>query len=254
MIPIIPDIQLINAGLSYQQHSVFKHVNLSIPAGQKLALLGASGVGKTSFLRMLAGLSSEHECIEGSIITSNGDAIQQQIAYMAQQDLLLPWLTTLDNVLLSLKLRSSSSAESNRKTSFAHDLLKQAGLWEAIQLYPHQLSSGMRQRAALVRTLLEEKPLVLMDEPFSALDTITRFHLQNLTCQLLGDKTLIFITHDPAEALRLADVIYLMHGSPANIELMAAPSGCSPRDLQQADIMKLHAELFSQLVQLGEAS
>jgi putative hydroxymethylpyrimidine transport system ATP-binding protein len=249
-----PDIHIINAGLSFQQQTIFHGLNLSIPARQKLALLGASGVGKTSFVRMLAGLTAKDAAISGQINCSNHLPLSQQIAYMAQQDLLLPWLTTLDNVLLTLKLRRHTVNEKLLKKEFANKLLKEVGLFEASTLYPHQLSSGMRQRAALVRTLLEEKPVVLMDEPFAALDTITRFHMQNLSSKLLRDKTVIFITHDPAEALRLADTIYLMHGTPAKIELIATPKGHTPRSLDQATNTALHAKLFAQLVQLDQSA
>jgi putative hydroxymethylpyrimidine transport system ATP-binding protein len=249
---VIPDIHLIDTGLSYRNKAVFAHIQLFIPAGTRLALLGASGVGKTSFLRMLAGLASPDESISGTIQTNNNILLQNQIAYMAQQDMLLPWLTTFDNAALSLKLRRYSSQDKTRKIERAHQLLEQAGLGSAKDLFPHQLSGGMRQRAALVRTLMEEKPIVLMDEPFSALDTITRFHLQNLASNMLSDKTIIFITHDPVEALRIADHVYLMEGAPANIELIATPRHAAPRDMHDQENIKLHADIFARLTAVEE--
>lgn len=244
---MIPDIYLKNVSLSFRHQPVFCGINLHIPAGKCMALLGASGVGKTSLLRMLAGLTTNHETISGSIKTNNHIPVHQQIAYMAQQDLLLPWLTTLENAALSLKISPHSRQDISRKIDLAHHLLEEAGLSHAKHLYPHQLSGGMRQRTALVRTLVQEKPIVLLDEPFSALDTITRHHLQNLAMKLLSGKTIFFITHDPAEALRIADQIYLMDGSPANIHLIAEPSSHTPRDLHTQANIGLHAEIFARL-------
>lgn len=233
------DIHVVNLSLSYQEKFIFLDLNLSIPFGSKIAILGKSGIGKTSLLRLFAGLTTDGVTVSGTILNGHGKPIHQQIAYMAQQDLLLPWLTTLQNVLLQFKLHRYSKIEYKRKVFLAEHLLKQSGLENAKNFYPHQLSSGMRQRAALVRTLLTEKPIILMDEPFSALDTITRYHLQNLTRDLIRDKTHIFITHDPAEAVRLANQIYMMEGNPATIKLLTTSSD---------------AEIFAQLVRMDAAS
>lgn len=250
---MIPDIHLKNVSLSFRNQAVFCGINLHIPAGKCVALLGASGVGKTSLLRILAGLTTHDEQITGTIHTDNQIPVSQQIAYMAQQDLLLPWLTTLENITLSLKLSPHTRRDITRKTALAHDILEQAGLSDAKGLYPHQLSGGMRQRTALARTLVQEKPIVLLDEPFSALDTITRYHLQNLALTMLKGKTIVFITHDPAEALRLADSIYLMEGSPANINLLSEPSTCTPRAMHEQENIDVHTEIFKRLA-AGAAS
>ena len=244
---MIPDIHLVRAGLSYRHHIIFNDINLHIPAGSTLALLGASGIGKTSLLRMLAGLTTSAETIQGHIKMSNNINIDTQIAYMAQQDLLLPWLNVLDNVMLPLKLCRHTSKDNRKGETFAENLLERAGLASAKKLFPHQLSGGMRQRTALVRTLIQEKPVILMDEPFSALDTITRYHLQNLALEMLRNKTIIFITHDPIEAIRLADNIYLMEGSPATIKHIASPKSAAPRDIHDDINIKLHAEIFTRL-------
>src|SRR5690606_33893258 len=114
-------------------------------------------------------------------------------------------------------------------------------------------SGGMRQRTALVRTLLEEKPIVLMDEPFSALDTLTRMQLQTIAHDMLRDKTVIMITHDPQEALRLGDEIYLMHGTPASLTLLAKPASTTPRDIREPAYHQLQADLYQSLLTTTES-
>src|SRR3990167_3228776 len=123
-----------------------------------------------------------------------------------------------------------------------------------MHLYPHQLSGGMRQRVALVRTLMEEKPIILMDEPFSALDAITRYKLQALAVDLLKEKTVFFITHDPSEALRLAHIIYIMQGRPAFLKPVAHLSSAIPRELTDPETSKLQTDLFHQLANMSDAS
>ena len=249
-----PDIHLRDVGLAYHDKTVFSHIDLDIPAGTKLALLGPSGVGKTSLLRLLAGLTTTGETVSGVIKTSNTIPLHKQIAYMSQQDLLLPWMTVYQNATLGMKLRFHQKQQATRKKNLANKLLTQAGLTHAKDLYPHQLSGGMRQRTALVRTLLQEQPVVLMDEPFSALDTITRHHLQNLTCDMLQDQTVIYITHDPSEALRIADQIYLMCKTPPYCKLIAEPLSPIPRDSYATDTMQLQATIFTQLNEMEKCA
>lgn len=107
----------------------------------------------------------------------------------------------------------------------------------------------MRQRVALVRTLMENKPIILMDEPFSAVDAITRYKLQELAVHLLKDKTVLFITHDPMESLRLADKIYIMHHQPAQLKLVAQLASHAPRALNHPELMQLQAQLFHELAE-----
>ncbi len=250
----IPNLTIENAALAYNNNPVFSQVNLSLPAGQWIGLLGPSGVGKSSLLRMMAGLTISTGQSTGHLYADNGIPICQQIAYMAQTDLLLPWLNVLSNATLSLKLRQHTRKEYREKINKATLLLEQVGLSHALSLYPSQLSGGMRQRVALVRTLMENKPIVLMDEPFSALDAITRYKLQALAAALLKDKTVLFITHDPTEALRLAHEIYIMQGQPASLKHIACLSSAIPRELTDPDLIKLQALLFQELTQAGEAA
>jgi len=241
-----PTISIKNLHFAYDKKTLFKDLNLTLPAGKWLGLLGVSGVGKSSLLRLIAGINPPQENYSGNISSDNAVPLHQQIAYMAQTDLLLPWLNVLANALLGVKLRGQTSHFSALETR-AKSLLTQVGLVEAMHLYPHQLSGGMRQRVALVRTLLEDKPVILMDEPFSALDTITRYNLQTLAAELLKNRTVLFVTHDPLEALRLADEIYLLAGSPAILQKFADLTSQTPRDLASPEIIHLEAKLFAEL-------
>lgn len=242
-----PAIHLNDVGLSYQHKAVFSHINLEIYPKEWLAILGTSGVGKTSLIRLLAGLCCKQETITGTISTNNNQPLAKQVAYMAQQDMLLPWLNAFDNAMLSANMEQLSTQEYLRKQELTDHLLDQVGLHSDKTLFPYQLSGGMRQRVALVRTLIQDKPFILMDEPFSALDTITRHQLHELACTLLKDKTVIFITHDPQEALRLADKIYLMSGLPAQLRMIAKPNQHKPRDIYEQQHAELHAHIFSEL-------
>jgi putative hydroxymethylpyrimidine transport system ATP-binding protein len=243
-----PDITINSASLSYANQLIFSDIHLTIPASQWVALLGPSGIGKSSLLRLIAGLSSPQEKIQAHITTSNDIPLSQQAAYMAQNDLLLPWMTVLSNATLGMKLRNDIHNKQDHLAR-ATFLLTQAGLGQALSLYPHQLSGGMRQRVALVRTLMEDKPVVLMDEPFSALDAITRYKLQSLAAELLKDKTVLFITHDPTEALRLANVIYIMRGQPANLKFISSLTSSTPRALSNPELTSLQTSLFDELTQ-----
>lgn len=252
---IIPTICIKNATLIYDRKTVFADLNIDLPAGKWIGLIGPSGIGKSSFLRMIAGLISAKETSKGNITVDNALPIHTQIAYMAQTDLLLPWLTVLGNGTLGLKLRARTRQNDLNAKQKAKALLHEVGLGEAIDLYPHQLSGGMRQRVALVRTLMENKPIVLMDEPFSALDTITRYKLHELAVTMLKGKTVLFITHDPTEALRLANAIYIMKGNPAELKLVTHLSSQTPRALHDPEHIKLQEMLFQELsAAQGESS
>lgn len=236
-----------NVSFSYHHKILFKDFNLEIPANNCVCLLGPSGVGKTTLLRLIAGLETSTD--PGSLqanISSNGS-----ISYMAQQDLLLPWLTVLSNVLLGYRLRHEVT---NEKKQQALAMLRQLGLADAAQQLPSTLSGGMRQRAALARTLMENRPIILMDEPFSALDAINRSHLQNLTAEMFSQRTVLLITHDPLEALRLADIVYVLAGTPVALSEPILPPGRAPRDPASPEILKLQAVLWQNLLKAHGAN
>jgi putative hydroxymethylpyrimidine transport system ATP-binding protein len=167
-----------------------------------------------------------------------------RVSYMAQADSLMPWLSVLDNVLIGYRLRGEHTALLREQ---AMSLLAKVGLAKVALLRPDALSGGMRQRAALARTLLEDRPIVLMDEPFSALDAITRLQLQELAAELLVGRTVLLVTHDPLEALRLGHVVYVMAGLPAQLQLALSLPGSLPRDPTAPNLLTHHAELLHQL-------
>ena len=163
---------------------------------------------------------------------------------MAQQDMLLPWLNVIENVTLGDRLRGIVDPV---RRGTAHELIDQVGLKNYAFALPAKLSGGMRQRVALARTLLEDRPVVLMDEPFSALDAVTRLQLQDLAAILLKDKTVLLVTHDPLEALRLGNHIYLMAGRPAQLEKIAELTDQAPRDIGEPSILANQADLLTRM-------
>jgi len=244
-IPPYPPISISGVSLSYAGAYLFKGLDLDLPAGQCSALLGPSGVGKSSLLRLIAGL--EQFETGGKIdIGANASAAlanpSAPIAYMAQQDLLLPWLDALGNVMLGARLRGERPDHAR-----ARDLLARVGLADRENALPATLSGGMRQRVALARTLMEDRPVVLMDEPFSALDAITRLRLQELAADLLRGRTILLVTHDPMEALRIGERIFIMAGRPALLSEVPPPAGTTPRDPADAGFLSHHAELLRRL-------
>lgn len=220
-------IEISGGSLCYHDSQVatLAGLNMQIPAQRWTCILGRSGCGKSSLLRYLAGLLDGKVTWSGELTTEPACDLNHQVAYMAQQDLLMPWLSVLDNVMLSTQFGDQTSIGQQEK---ALTLLEKVGLVEHAKVFPQQLSGGMRQRVALARTLMQDKPVVLMDEPFSALDAVTRYRLQNLACELLADKTVVLITHDPQEALRLAHQLYIMCGQPAFAESLCLPSSTAP--------------------------
>ncbi|MEZ9007326.1 ABC transporter ATP-binding protein [Vibrio sp. 10N.286.49.F3] len=245
-------VQLSNATLRYRDsdHATLSGLSLSLNAGKWTVLLGRSGCGKTTVLRYLAGLLDDKVEWQGTLATSDELPLTDRIAYMAQQDLLLPWLSVIDNVCLSHRFQNSADKHKNiEHKNQALELLISVGLADYADAMPDQLSGGMRQRVALARTLMQDKPVVLMDEPFSALDAVTRHKLQSLACELLRGKTVVLITHDPQEAVRLADNLYVLQGTPASAHSLSVPHTSTPRvldgecaELQQAILEQLERD------------
>lgn len=190
---------------------LFGPLTIDIPAEQWTCLLGASGIGKSTVLRLILDLKTAG-VFSGNIVASDGEALTERISYMAQSDLLLPWLNVVENVILGARLRGEQPDMPR-----ARALIERVGLTPHQDKHPSALSGGMRQRAALARTLMEDRPIVLLDEPFSALDASTRADMQELAAEMLAGKTVLLVTHDPAEASRLGHKIILMSASEAAI-------------------------------------
>lgn len=218
---------------------LFAPVSLRLEAGLWTCLLGGSGVGKSTILRLLAGLETGAD-FTGSIEAEDGDALIGRVSYMAQDDLLLPWANVAKNVALGARLRGQAIGQSRLSS-----LLHRVQLHEHAKKLPAQLSGGQRQRVALARTLMEDKPVILLDEPFSALDAQTRADMQELTAELLTDRTVLLVTHDPAEAARLGHHIFIL--SAQGLARARAPQGAVPRSSDAADVLQGQADLLNRL-------
>ncbi|RJL18085.1 ABC transporter ATP-binding protein [Paracoccus siganidrum] len=219
--------------------ALFPPIRLELPPGQWTSLLGPSGVGKSTLLRLIAGLP-----IGGSLAGRVEN--RPPVALMAQDPGLLPWLTTRQNAALGPRLRGQA-ADAARLDS----ILARAGLADHAAKYPAALSGGQRQRVALARTLMEDRPLVLLDEPFSALDARMRLAMQDLAAGLLIGRTVLMVTHDPAEAARLSDRICLL--TEAGLTTEPTPAGPPPRAPSDPGVLACQGALLTRLTQEAAA-
>ncbi len=190
-------------------------VGFSVSPGRFISLIGPSGCGKSTIFNAIAGLQTPSA---GSIIIDGHEVTGMigLVGYMLQKDLLFPWRTVLDNVVLGMEIRGVKVREARE---YARPFLARYGLGGFEDQYPAALSGGMRQRAALLRTLLFDSEIILLDEPFGALDAQTRARMQEWLLQIWSDfgKTVIFVTHDVEEAVYLSDEIYVMAARPGRI-------------------------------------
>lgn len=252
---VAPAIILEHICLHYNQpkappQTLLADLNATLLGGKFNCILGPSGIGKSSLLRLIAGLiQPQEQIIRGMVYASDNIPLSPRIAYMAQTDQLLPWLSVLDNVLIGKRLHGRVTQQDNEQ---AYRLLSKVGLDNAAKKLPAQLSGGMRQRVALARTLMLDKPIVLMDEPFSSLDVITRLRLQELTVTLLEGRTVIMVTHDPQEALRIAHRIYVMMGSPAHLQTEFELHRAIPRALNDPEVLANEMALITELTRAQE--
>ncbi|MEM8755359.1 MAG: ABC transporter ATP-binding protein [Pseudomonadota bacterium] len=220
---------------------LFAPLRLELAAERWTCLLGPSGVGKSTILRLIAGLDAPVD-FEGRIAADDGAPIPPRVAYMAQSDLLFPWASVAENVMVGARLRGERPDRAR-----AADLIARVGLSDHAAKRPHQLSGGQRQRAALARTLMEDRPIVLLDEPFSALDARTRAEMQDLAVNLLAGRTVLLVTHDPGEAARLGHAIHVMTG--AALEGFDAPHAPAPRAVDDAAMLRLQGDLHRFLLE-----
>ncbi|MFT0801979.1 ABC transporter ATP-binding protein [Bacillus swezeyi] len=198
-----------------EKTTALENVRIEVEKGQFVSFLGPSGCGKTTLLSIIAGIVSPTEgrvLIEGQ----KPDKRDRQIGYMLQQDYLFPWKTIEENILIGLHISKKLNAETKRA---ALHLLEKLGLYQVEKKYPKELSGGMRQRAALARTLAVDPDILLLDEPFSALDYQTKLNLEDLVFNTLNSyqKTAVLVTHDIGEAIAMSDRILLFSKQPGTI-------------------------------------
>ena len=200
---------------SFDSEKIIENISLELHEGEIVSLLGVSGGGKTTLFNIIAGLNLPDE---GSVWLDGEDVtgIPGNVSYMLQKDLLLPYRTILDNVAMPLMIRGMKKKEARE---LAAPYFREFGLEGAEKKYPAQLSGGMKQRAALLRTYLFSKKVALLDEPFSALDMMTKQSIHEWYLDVMEKIQLstIFITHDIDEAILLSDRIYLLTGKPGQI-------------------------------------
>ncbi|MGD9948043.1 MAG: ABC transporter ATP-binding protein [Desulfobulbus sp.] len=243
-----PEIVFDRVNLGFDGKPLFQDLSLTLTGGRTTCILGPSGCGKSTLLKLITGVSTLP--YTGSVRFSPTLEEPHKVAWMGQNDLLLPWFTLLDNVLLGARLRHEVNMELRSK---ALHLIAEAGLTGYEQALPNTLSGGMRQRAALLRTLMEQRQILLMDEPFSALDALTRVRLQNLAARLTKGATVVLVTHDPMEALRLGDRVVVLAGSPIRVAEELIPDGYPPREAGKSSLNEHYGHLLNLLMQ-GETT
>ena len=239
---------------AYQEsRNILQDVNLTLRDGELVCLLGMSGGGKTTLFNLIAGLLTPQRgqvFLDGEDITGKTG----KVSYMLQKDMLLPYRTVVDNVALPLMIKGMKKAEA-RRTASEH--FERFGLTGQEKKYPSQLSGGMRQRAALLRTYLFSADVALLDEPFSALDAITKAEMHRWYLDVMSGIRLstLFITHDVDEAILLSDRVYLLGGRPAGIigEIVIREPKPRRRDFNLSDeFLQYKREIIGKIFQENE--
>jgi NitT/TauT family transport system ATP-binding protein len=223
-------------------HTAIRDVTLAIAPGEFVAVVGPTGCGKSTTLSLISGLApaSEGETfVRGQRVTG----IPNGIGYMFQADATLPWKTVLDNVASGPEYRGAPKPAARAQ---AREWVERVGLGKFESYYPHQLSGGMRKRVALAQTLVNEPEIMLMDEPFSALDVQTRQLMQQELLRLWGesDAAVVFVTHDLEEAIALADRVVVMTASPATIKADFRVDLPRPRNVEEVRLTEDFLDLY----------
>lgn len=222
--------------------SALENVSLTCKRGEFMSLIGPSGCGKSTLLGILAGLTIP-SAGEVSIFGEQVKGIRPDIGFIFQRDALLPWRTALQNIELPLKYRGVARAERREK---ALEWLDRIGLRNFANHYPHQLSGGMRKRVAIATTLVYEPTILLMDEPFSALDVQSRDLIENDILRLWqgSNQSVVFVTHDLEEAIGMSDRIVVMTASPGRIRKEYSVPLARPRDLLECKSLPEFREIY----------
>lgn len=225
-----PDkLQVDDITVRFGSMTVLSHVTLTVPAGAFVSVVGPSGGGKSTLFNVVSGLLIPTEgrvWIDGQDVTG----ATGHVGYMLQKDLLVPWRTVVGNILLGIAL---TRRVTNRDRDEARDLARRYGLGDFLNYYPHALSGGMRQRVAVMRTLAVHREVMLLDEPFGALDAQTRLTMQRWLLEIWREleRTIIFVTHDVDEAIFLADRVVVLAARPGRIAAEIPIDLARPRDL-----------------------
>ncbi|MDM5200159.1 ABC transporter ATP-binding protein [Fictibacillus enclensis] len=235
--------------------TALEDITLSVSEGEFVSFLGPSGCGKSTLLSIISGLiqpTNGTVSLKNQLITKP----HAKIGYMLQQDYLFPWKTIKDNILVGLKLQGCLNDE---RTSYALSLMSEIGLYDTLDKYPNELSGGMRQRVALVRTLATNPQILLLDEPFSALDYQTKLKLEDLVSTTLREhgKTAILVTHDIGEAIAMSDRIILFSTKPGRIFRTFPVSGHLRKRLpfearQHPDYSVMFQQIWEELEQIEQ--
>lgn len=249
MSEILLDAQ--HLSLTYQPKSskapVFEDVSLQLAAGEVVTLLGFSGSGKSSLLRVLAGLRKP---TRGTVTLRQEVVVKPhaRIGFMFQDPCLLPWLNLEDNVAFGLKLKHQPSISKAERRERVREALQEVGLQEAAHHYPSALSGGMAQRGSLARSLVRQPEILLLDEPFSALDAVTRAQMQQLLLTVIKKHgtSVVLVTHDIDEALQVSDRVLLLGGKPSHVVDSWNLTGIK-RGANSAELARVEQEILTTL-------
>jgi ABC-type nitrate/sulfonate/bicarbonate transport system ATPase subunit len=227
--------------------------SMEVARGGFVSIIGPSGCGKSTLFNVIAGLASP---TSGDVLADGASILGKPgyVGYMLQKGLLLPWRTILENIILGMEVRG---VPKNEAIARAMPLVERYGLSGFEQHYPHELSGGMRQRASLLRTMLYDRDVILLDEPFGALDAQTRLLMQTWLLDVWSDlkKTILFVTHDIDEAIFLSDEIHVFSARPGRIKARVEGPLARPRtqeDVTSPEFMRLKRELMSLLTHEAE--
>ena len=227
---------------------VLEGVDFSATNGEFVSIIGPSGCGKSTLLNTIAGLEQPDA---GSVDLDGAQTVNRLglVGYMHQKDLLMPWRTVLDNAILGLEVQGMSRRNARKR---ALELIDDFGLRGFEKEYPYTLSGGMRQRAAFLRTVLVSRDVMLLDEPFGALDALTRTQMQEWLIGLWDslDKTIVLVTHDVDEALLLSDRVYVLTARPGKVRAVMDVNLPRPRSYQmvtEASFIALKSEMVAVL-------
>lgn len=245
MITLSNTIEIKNISAGYEDKPVIENIQLEVPEGNIVSIIGLSGVGKTTLFNVVAGLLKPYK---GTVLLNGEDITNKpgNISYMLQKDLLLPFRTVIDNIALPLIIKGIPKKIA-RQQVLPH--LESFSLANKANCYPHELSGGMRQRVALLRTYLFSAKAALLDEPFSALDSITRSNIQAWYMEIMQKLklTTILITHDIDEAILLSDRVYVLSGQPATLSYHIDVRLKRPRSNMDIEFLEIKKKLLHEL-------